>query len=509
MITTLDMRILELNTVGLGIPLRLLMEAAGKSVADYVDQRLGRDKGKRIVVLAGKGGNGGDAMVAARYLAGRGYHVDLVPAYSFSEITHPDTRSNAEIIRRMTTLRIHRPGDTGVLGEADVVIDGLLGTGVRGELRGVIRRMVEEANASAAELRVAIDTPTGLNPDTGEIHGAAFRADATVTFHDEKPGLRKRSDVAGEIIVANIGVPREAWLYTGPGDVVHGVPGKPRDAHKGVGGKVLVVGGSYMYTGAPALAGLAALYAGADLAFILVPEKIRGIIAGYSPDLITIPVPGEEHSLDNMDLIDTWVRRSHVVVLGPGLGRSSGVKAFVEEFIERYGGEKPLVVDADALKMIRYGEHRFRYNAVLTPHRGEFRGLTGLELTGDPFMDAEKAMEASRVLEAVVLLKAPVDIIAAGDRYRLNRTGNPGMSAGGTGDILSGITAAFYARAKDPFRAAAAAAYVNGLLGDYVAIHGTGEHITATTMLRHLQRVLMDPLRAHLETYLGIDTPRL
>jgi len=506
-ITTREMRVLEVNAVGLGIPLRLLMEVAGASVAKAVESRVQPDEAGEVVILAGKGGNGGDALVASRFLAGRGYSVTVVPAYSFELVEHPDTRANIDILMKLSTVRVCKPADIRPIRGAGVVIDGLLGTGVRGELRDPLKTIVEEANKSRAKLKVAVDTPTGLNPDTGEVHGVAFKADITVTFHDVKPGLLKRPDLTGEVIVSNIGIPEEAWLYVGPGDVIHRLPKKPSDAYKGIGGRILVVGGSERFTGAPAFVGTAAIAAGADLAFIAVPEAVRDIVASYNPELITIALPGKHFNPEHINEVTKLAKelRVHAVAVGPGLGRERDTLEFAHELILKLVEEGVhVVVDADALRSIKFGADRLGWRAVLTPHRGEFKAMTGAELEGCPSTDAGKVVEASSKLEAAILLKAPVDIIAFKGKYRLNRTGNPGMSVGGTGDVLTGIVAAALAKTEDPFTAASVGAYLNGLAGDYLS-KVLQDLPTPTKLIDVLPAIINNPLRTHLRTYLGIE----
>ncbi len=500
-ITVKDMRIIELNTVSLGIPLIRLMEAAGKSVAEAIISRLKPGEAGRIVVLMGRGGNGGDGIVAARYLDSFGYNVEILPAYREELINHPDTLENYSIVKRLTTIKIHRPGRLDVLDGAGVIIDGLLGTGVKGELRDPIKSIVEKANKVNTKLKVAIDTPTGLNPDTGDIHGIAFKADITVTFHDLKPGLLKRKDIAGEIIVADIGVPRDATIYVGPGDIVYNVPDRPKDAHKGSSGRILVIGGSNKYTGAPALAGLAALAAGSDLAFIACPESIRDIIAGYSPELITIPYPGKYLSIESLDHILKTIEeyRPHVIIVGPGLGRRPETLEAVRRLLDKLVEEnKRIVIDADALKAIDYDRMKFKGKAVLTPHRGEFKSITGKTVEQGQ-EGAETVAEAARRLEATILLKAPIDIISDGERLKYNRTGNPYMAIGGTGDVLTGIVASMYALTGDPFVSASIAAYINGLAGDYLLKNG--EKVSPTNIIKVIDKVIKDPLNIHINTY--------
>jgi len=502
-ITVKEMKIAEINTVAMGIPLIRLMEAAGKSVADTVIEHYPiREKEEiKVVILMGRGGNGGDSLVAARYLSSRCYRVEIIPAYREELINHPDTLENYKIVKNIPSIIIHKPGDTHPIHQADIIIDGLLGTGVRGELRDPIKSLVEESNKSSAKLRVAIDTPTGLNPDTGEIHGTVFKADITVTFHDIKPGLLKHPEITGKIIVANIGIPREALVYTGPGDVMFNLKERPRDAHKGQAGKIMIIGGSRKYTGAPALAGIAALAAGADLTFIVAPTSIRGIIASYSPELITLPYEGEELNENNVREVMKYVDelRPHVVVVGPGLGRSDETLKVVREVINTLIKKKIyVVIDADALKALTLDDNFEKY-AVLTPHRGEFKSITGITLSGDPSKDLDIVIDAAKKLDAVVLLKAPIDIVTDGEKYKLNRTGNPYMSIGGTGDVLSGLTASFLAQTRNPYLAAVIAAYINGLAGDYLLKNN--EHVSPVNMIRIIPKILKNPLEYHIKTY--------
>ncbi len=507
-ITVQEMRILEANTIGLGIPLRMLMEAAGKSVADTVIEEIKSRKLERdleIVVLMGKGGNGGDGVVAARYLASRGYSVTIVPSHSLKEVEHPDTKANLDIVLRMSnSVQITKPVRLEVIRDADIIIDGLLGTGVKGELRDPIKSMVEEANKAKSILRVAIDTPTGLNPDTGDIHGIAFKADVTVTMHDVKPGLLKKPEYTGRIVVANIGIPPESKLYIGPGDAIYGVPRKPRDAHKGMGGRVLVIGGSKYYTGAPALAGAAALAVGADLSFIVVPEYIKSVVSSYTPELIVVSVPGDHFIPDHISYIEKYIEyfRPHAIVFGNGLSREEDTIEFAKEFIEvvtsKYK-ELFLVIDADGLKGIKYGETKFSWNTVITPHRGEFKALTNTRVE-NVFKDIDYIVEASRVLEATILLKAPIDAIVRADTYRFNRTGNEDMSIGGTGDVLAGLVGALLAKTRDTFKAAAIAAYLNGLAGDYL-YYVEKENVSPAKMIEILPRISKNPLDYHLRIY--------
>ncbi len=497
-ILTYDMKAYEINATWLGLPLLLLMENAGKSIADFVKRKLHGDVyGKRVVVFVGKGGNGGDGLVAARHLACMGASVDVILLYSEREIEHPDTQINLNVIKRMDrSIRIlHLKNVEGPV-EADVLIDAMLGVGIRGSLREPVKSAVKIFNESKG-LKIAVDVPTGVDPDTGKVADIAVKADATVTFHKLKPGLIKAQEYVGEVIVADIGLPKEAELYVGPGDVKVRVPKKPYNAHKGVGGRVVVLGGSHLYTGAPALAALASLRAGADLAFIITPSSASRIISTYSPNLIVRSIEGEFFEESHVDKVYDIITslRPHAVIIGPGLGLEESTRTFTIEVIGKLienNNIKGVVVDADALKHISTFKRSLSSKFVLTPHLGEALMLAGLERSNNRVEERIKICNSiSKNYKAVVLLKGYIDVICLEEKYRLNRTGTPGMSVGGTGDVLSGIVAALIARGMKPYEAAQVAAYINGRAGEIASL-SKGERILASDLLDAIPQVFIE-----------------
>ncbi|GAB6148825.1 NAD(P)H-hydrate dehydratase [Stetteria hydrogenophila] len=488
-----DIRAWEVNGVWLGVPLLLLMENAGRAVADLVECKLGGVEGRRVVVYAGRGGNGGDALVAARHLAARGARVEVVLAYDPRLVEHGDARVNLEALLRSgyARVRVYRGGRPEP-PSADAVVDGLLGVGVRGRLREPVATLAAEVNA-AGGLKVAVDVPTGVDPDTGEAVEGAVVADATVTMHRAKRGLARASRHAGEVWVAEIGLPPAAEELAGPGDVAARIPAKPRDAHKGVGGRVLVVGGSRGYYGAPALAATAALTVGADLAFVAGPGGSAQAAASWNPNLIPRPLEGGELGPGHVDEVAALAGRAHAVVVGPGLGASGRVFEAVAGLLERLRG-KPVVIDADALKAVAELGLKLWPEAVLTPHRGEARML----LDGDGSVEHVRAIAGE--YNATVLRKGPEDVVCAPNGgCRVNRTGTPAMSVGGTGDVLAGVTAAFLARRAslagdpDPLNAAAAAAWLTGRAGEIAA--GSHGLLTATRLIESLPQAYIEALR--------------
>ncbi|MEM4452485.1 MAG: NAD(P)H-hydrate dehydratase [Thermosphaera sp.] len=502
MITTLEMKILETNSAALGVSTTLLMEAAGSRVADFVDSKLKGRIGSSIVVMVGKGGNGGDGLVAARYLSSKGYPVEVLLAFPPSEIEHPDTLLNFKIIKKIESVKIRGFEELKVLEDGDVIIDAILGTGVKGVLRDPVKTIIEKANNANASLKVAVDTPSGLDPDTGEVHGVAFKANFTITFHDLKPGLTRNPNYTGEVIIADIGIPREAKEYVGPGDVLYRIPKRPREAHKGSSGRVVIIAGSSKYVGAAYLTARASLEAGVDLSFLIVPREIRNIVASFSPDIITLSYDGEFLTPSSLPTIVKYVEelKPHSIAIGPGLGSRDetleALQALIPKLIEL---KIPLVVDADALKVIKLGITDFNGNAVLTPHRGEFKALSGIPVGDDVISDSKAVKDVAEKLNAIVLLKAPVDIISDGKTVRFNKTGNPYMAVGGTGDVLTGLVAGLIPQVKNLFHSACIGAYLNGLAGDYLLRNN--KSVTASNILKTIPLVKNKPLEIHKQVY--------
>lgn len=487
-----EMRVLEENSEYLGVSRLLLMENAGRSVADVVRGELAN--GERVVVVAGLGNNGGDGFVAARHLA-RDYEVHVVLLGKEGWIRTDEARANWRAVKsQQLTIKTYEAPTTealrtlsGLVKEAGAIIDAIFGTGLRGEVRGIYRDAIELINESKG-VKVAVDVPSGLNPDTGEVHGVAVRADVTVTFHALKPGLVKEGakEYVGRIVVAPIGIPPEAEIVCGPGDVKAAVSRRPAWSKKGDNGRVLVVGGSDEYTGAPALTAMAALRAGADLVVVAAPREAAQIIRSFSPNIIARPLGPGYLRPDDVDTLLEFSKRFDVVAVGPGLGLREETMIAVTRLLREL--DRPVVVDADGLKALpRDPECLKGKKSIMTPHAGELKVLTGVVVSTDVMERVEAAKNAARTYGSVVLLKGHVDVISDGERYKVNRTGSPAMTVGGTGDVLTGVTATLLAQTGNPFLAACASAHVNGLAGE-IAAEEKGQHITATDVLEALPR---------------------
>ncbi|WP_254769341.1 NAD(P)H-hydrate dehydratase [Salinilacihabitans rarus] len=449
MITGERMAAVDENAAALGVSRKQLMESSGNAVARAV--RAVADPGARVVVVAGRGNNGGDAFVAARFLDE--YDVTTYLLGRAATIGTDIARENwAALDAGDYDVREVTDSRNFDLPDCDVVVDAMLGTGISGDLRepaATAARAINEADATV----VAVDVPSGFDADAGEHAKNGVEADRVVTFHDAKPGL---DALDADVTVANIGIPAAAERFVGPGDVRLA---RPTDRE----GRPYVVGGG-PYTGAPALAAQAALRAGAELPFVAAPEAVAGEIQGYAEDLIVQAYEGEHLTPERVDdLVATAHRYGNVVVLGPGLGTDAETREAVRAFLESFAGRA--VVDADALRVVP--EVETEATLICTPNRGELAAMGGPDV--DDLRAAADEIEAFAAdLGHVVLAKGADDVITDGERTRISRSGTVGMKVGGTGDTLAGIVAALF-EAAAPLDAAAAAARVNGVAGERLA----------------------------------------
>ncbi|WP_435073590.1 NAD(P)H-hydrate dehydratase [Halorubrum sp. HHNYT27] len=477
MISAERMAAVDANAAALGVPRKQLMESSGNAVAREV--RAAADAGADVALLCGRGNNGGDAFVAARFLSEYETTVHLLGR---QESLRTDiARENWEALdaAEIPTEIVADSADLS-LGDPDVIVDAMLGTGASGALREPERTAAELVNESDAVV-VSVDVPSGIDANTGDPTGAEadstgrsdasthVEADRVVTFHDEKPGL---GALDAAVTVADIGIPSAAERFAGPGDLLS--LGRDPTSHKGENGEVLVVGGG-PYTGAPALSARAALRAGADLVRVACPETVAREVQGYSADLIVRSLPGARIGPAHVDRVTELAAGSDVVVLGPGLGEGEEVREFVRRFLSGYDGRA--VVDADALRVVP--DVDTDATLICTPHQGELVEMGG-ETAADPNERAALVRSFAADLDHTLLVKGAVDVVSDGDAVRLNRTGNPGMTVGGTGDVLAGAVSAL-AAVIDPFQAAVIGVYANGRAGD-AAAEAYGNGLVATDL---------------------------
>jgi hydroxyethylthiazole kinase-like uncharacterized protein yjeF len=487
MISADRMAMVDRNAAALGVPRAKLMESSGNAVAREVRERA--DPGESVTLVCGRGNNGGDALVAARFLSE--YDPRVILLGRPETITTKIARDNwdALVAADGTTEQV-RDSTAFALDDPDLIVDAILGTGVTGALREPAATAAETIDDSDATV-LSVDVPSGIDADTGESatgasagdDAVAVDADAVVTFHDTKPGLETLTDDgAFDLTVADIGIPEAAEQFVGPGDLQP--LARASDSHKGENGEVLVVGGG-PYTGAPTLAARAALRAGADLVRVAVPKQTAREVQAFDESLIVHSYPGDRLTSDHLGDVRELAAGHDTVVFGPGLGDAVPTLRAVESFLESFDGTA--VVDADALSVV--GDTETEATLICTPHAGEFS-----EMGGDPAGDWRERTEAVESVADesghVVLLKGPEDVISDGETTRVARTGNPGMTVGGTGDVLAGVTGAL-AAVLDPLQAAAVAAWANGRAGD-AAFENHGGGLTATDVIERVPDALRD-----------------
>ncbi|MHA1378728.1 MAG: NAD(P)H-hydrate dehydratase [Candidatus Helarchaeota archaeon] len=492
-ITPKEMAIIDRNCTYLGIPASLLMENAGRAVCQNLLLEKKEVKENIIYIFAGTGNNGGDAFVAARHLSYYKPKINVLLLGKSSQIRTETSKMNWNALERMQ-FSINRLEITNTsqlenikneILSADILIDGLLGTGIRGRLREPISSVIDLINNSKG-FKISIDIPSGLDPLNGTVHDKAVRADITITFHKKKIGLKNNEEYVGKLVVSEIGIPIEAEFIVGSGDLQYLTRPRKLHSHKGDFGKVLVIGGSKFYTGAPALVGLAAYRAGADLVIITAPEKITNNLRNFSPNLIVRDLPGNILTEAAMPLIEKLINWSSSVAIGPGLGVEKETVQAVLKIVEKTQKLNiPLVIDADALKAISTNlDKLITSQIVLTPHQGEFQIISGSDLTNfDLKTKVTSVVEFAKKIGVTILLKGHEDIVSNGKNIKINLTGTPAMTVGGTGDVLTGIIACLIGQKIDVFEAAASAAFINGRAGELASKKYYGNHLMATDLI--------------------------
>jgi len=487
------MQMAELNSEYLGISQQQLMECAGYGTALQIIQHINKQKlDKKIVVVSGPGRNGGDGFATARHLAAAGYQVRVVLVGRETDIHDQSARNQLNAVKSMTdTIQFESIADSALLRpfKGGAIVDAIVGTGIKGELHQPLLGAVRMINRSEG-FKVAVDLPSGLDGDSGEPHGDAVKADLTVCLHKKKQGLDRSHDYVGELVILPIGIPAEAETYAGPGD--YKVLWKPRpfNSRKGDFGRLLVIGGSENFTGAPAYAALAASKMGTDLVYVASPEQTANIIASYSPDLITIKLQGQHVNMRAMETLEPWVKKSDAIIIGPGIGLHEETAEAVWKLISLVESQmKPLVLDADALKVYGRRRRKFKTPTVLTPHAGEFAAITQRKVSEDIQVREESAAQLAKEVEATVILKGAIDIIADPVHVKRARSGTPFMTVGGTGDALTGMVGSLLAQHVEPFQASTAAAFLNGLAGELLIRDGAPT-ITTSHLVEYVQEAM-------------------
>ena len=510
----IDMMVTDYNCEYLGLSRLCLMESAGKSLAEEVGKIAVYTFSKpvKVVIFTGSGGNGGDGFVAARYLLNRGYDVDI---YMLKDnIRSEQSRINFEILQnmkpRLSRLNIYNLKTLDDINNCEVaksndsefvIVDGLLGTGIKGKLQTNIKRAIEIINESKG-IKISVDVPSGMDPLTGKISDIAVVPDYTISFHKIKTGVRNaEGEVVGGLVTADIGIPFEAEYFVNYGDFLR-LKNREDSSHKGNNGRVLIVGGSGDYSGAPAIAGMAAIGAGCDLVYVAAPHDAAQAIKSTSPDLIVKSLEGDKLSLKHLDEILKLSEKVDAVLIGPGGGIDSETSKLFNVLVSKI--KKPIVLDADSLKQVEMSLIKNRSDMILTPHIFEFKsffnvsGNLNLDIDSYDFKKVDENVsefqQIVRQINASVIVKGQYDLILSGTKFRINKSGNPGMTVGGTGDALAGISAGLLSQGLNAFDSACLAAFINGLAGDE-AFDEKGNGFSATDLLSHIGGVIKNGLR--------------
>ena len=507
------MMVTDYNCEYLGLSRLCLMESAGKSLAEEVGKIAVYTFAKpvKVVIFTGSGGNGGDGFVAARYLLNRGYDVDI---YMLKEnIRSDDAKTNLEILKnmkpRLSRLNIYNLKTLEDINSCEVaqskdsefvIVDGLLGTGIHGKLQTNIKRAIEIINESNG-ITISVDVPSGMDPLTGEINDLAVVPDYTISFHKIKTGVRDaEEELVGGLVTADIGIPFEAEYFVNYGDFLR-LKNRDSSSHKGNNGRLLVIGGNKDYSGAPAIAGMAAIGAGADLVYVASPQNAAEAIKSTSPDLIVKSLEGDKLSLKHSDEILSLVDNVDSILIGPGAGIDEDTSKLFNILVTKI--KKPIVLDADALKQVELSLIKNREDIILTPHIFEFKSFfkVGDDLKVDiDSYDFSKVdgnitefQKIIRQIKGTVVVKGKYDLILSGNKFKINKSGNAGMTVGGTGDALAGISTSLLSQGLSSFDSASLATFINGLAGDE-AYNIKGNGFSATDLVSYIGSVIKNGL---------------
>jgi hydroxyethylthiazole kinase-like uncharacterized protein yjeF len=500
----------RLTTERQGIPSLMLMENAGKNVAAFIKHRFTKLGRRRIVILCGKGNNGGDGFVVARHLLEMGARATVCLFADPAEVRGDAAANLKRWQDAARELRIvHDTSEwqaaKAPLASADIIVDALLGTGVRGPVEGLLKEVIEDANRRRPEAAVvAVDIPSGLLADTGETQGGAVTANYTVTFTAPKRGffLGSAAQQVGQLIVRDIGSPPELVEEVGEGHLrwlepreltQFAIPRSP-EGHKGDYGHALIVAGSVGKSGAAVLSSWAALRVGAGLVTVATPEPVLPIVASHTPEIMTEPLPATETgsiSLRSLEYerFDNLLKGKRALAIGPGLSTHPETMQFVRDTIAKRPGV-PIVLDADGLNAFDGRAQELKGSKgmiALTPHPGEMARLLGTTTDDIQARRLDVAQKAAAEWDAYVILKGHQTIVAAPNgKAWINSTGNPGMGTGGTGDVLTGMLAGLTAEygTNSWWWTLGFGVYLHGLAGDLAATDVGQAPLMASDLIR-------------------------
>jgi NAD(P)H-hydrate epimerase len=473
----------------LKIPGLVLMENAGRGVVEMMEKHFGSMMGKTIIVLCGKGNNGGDGYVVARHLFNRGAKVIVLLLWKPSE-QKGDAKINFESIQKIASkfkkngmLQIKELKSSRVfrlLPNADIIIDAIFGTGFSGEVRESYNSVIKWVNKAGGK-KVSIDIPSGVNADNGEVSNVAVKADLTVTMALRKIGLitGEGKSYAGKVEVVDISMPMEIVNLQKPKTfVVHAddvrkvLPTRSLNAHKHSVGKIFVLAGSPRFTGAAAMTASTAMKAGAGAVILGTPNSVYPIIAKKLTEVMVEPLPDTEEgtlSLAAYDKILNHLKWADLLICGPGISRNQETCQLIWRLILEYN--KKILIDADGLnnlsEKISFLKNHTSREIIITPHTGELSRLTGLLSTEIEKNRVTIARQIAKQFRLTIVLKGASTITASEDgNVYINSTGNPGMASAGMGDVLAGLIGGLWAQGMNRTEAAYAGVYLHGYAGD-------------------------------------------
>lgn len=484
-LNTQQMREADRRTIDdVGIPAIVLMENAGRQAVAAMEAAFDDLLASHVGVLCGRGNNGGDGFVIARTLIQRGVETSVFLLGSVADV-RGDARTNLEVLGRigLTVVEITNAQEWELhfseISECELIVDAILGTGFHGQLSGMLETVVADVNGLGVPV-VAIDLPTGLSADSHEVEGEAIEASMTVTLAAPKISLvlPPADTHCGDLVIADIGIPLPIL------DEVEGpyieiltrkrmreiVPARTADSHKGDFGRVLIIAGSFGKTGAAHLAATGALRSGAGLVTIATPRSCVPIVAAMGAEYMTEPLEETAGGAIDYAAVERVLEmKADIIAIGPGLGQDPSTAAFVQAVVERAG--VPLVLDADALNAFSGDVERLMgrdgVDMIITPHPGEMARLLNTSIEAIQHDRLHYASEFAAAHRVHVVLKGHRTIIAGPDnRTFINLTGNAGMATGGTGDLLTGMIAAWFAQLLDAEAASKLAVYLHGTAGD-------------------------------------------
>ncbi len=474
------------STDDLGIPSLVLMENAGRQVVAAIEASFEDRLSGRVAVLCGRGNNGGDGFVVARTLLQRGIEASVFVIGAIADI-RGDARVNLEILGRLgvSAVEVNDPQSwelhSSEIGRCSLIVDAIVGTGFTSRLGGLLETVVADVNAFGIPV-VSVDLPSGMSADSPSPSGDCIDASMTVTLAALKLPLvlPPGEDLAGDVVIADIGIPHEVIdgldgryveLLT-PEHLRVTIGPRPADSHKGDFGRVTVVAGSRGKTGAAHLAAMGALRCGAGLVTVATPDSCLPIVASLGTEYMTEGLPETDGGVSEDAVARVLELDQDVVVCGSGLGRHPGARAFVRGLVSR--APVPLVLDADAITLLADDREALIGNEerdiIITPHPGEMARLIGRTIDEVQANRIDVACEFATAHRVYVVLKGHRTVIATPEgRAFINPTGNPGMASGGMGDALSGILGALLAQGLSPADAARLGVYVHGEVADHVA----------------------------------------